>query len=56
MTSEMIVRDCVVGVIAVGTMVLLLTLLGVPAAALNMAGGVAIGLYLFGMWVSLRYE
>lgn len=56
MTSHMIVRDCMVGTGLVALVLLVLILCGVPAAALELAGGIGAGFYLFGVWVAVRYE
>lgn len=52
----MIVRDCMVGTGLVALVLLVLILCGVPAAALELAGGIGAGFYLFGVWVAVRYE
>lgn len=56
MTSHMIVRDCMVATGLVALALLVLILCGVPAAVLELAGGVGVGFYLFGVWVAVRYE
>jgi hypothetical protein len=56
MTSEMIVRDCIVGTGLIALALLVLVIAGVPAVTLKVAGGVGVGFYLFAVWVAIRYE
>lgn len=56
MTSEMIVRDCCISAGCVAVLVLILAAAGVVYSSLQLLSGICIGLYLFGLWVSLRYE